>query len=58
MIRKPVLPAREHSREKSIGKGEIGIRHFKSESDNITCYPVFQNERNILQELHIPLTPD
>ena len=25
---------------------------------NITYYPVFQNVRNILQELHIRLTPD
>ena len=37
---------------------------MKSESDqkkltfNITYYPVFQNVRNILQELHILLTPD
>ena len=36
----------------------------KSESDqnkltfNITYYPVFQNVRNILQKLHILLTPD
>ena len=25
---------------------------------NITYYPVFENVRNILQELFIPLTPD
>ena len=37
---------------------------MKSESDpkkltfNNTYYPVFQNVRNILQELHIILTPD
>ena len=37
---------------------------MKSESDqkkltfNITYYPVFKNVRNILQELHILLTPD
>ena len=37
---------------------------MKSESNqrkltfNITYYPVFQNVRNILQELHILLTPD
>ena len=37
---------------------------MKSESDqkkltfNITYYPNFQNVRNILQELHILLTPD
>ena len=46
----------EHSRESPLEK-------MKSESDqnkltfNITYYPVFQNVRNILQELHILLTP-
>ena len=40
------------------------LEKVKSESDqkkltfNITYYPVFQNVRNILQELHILLTPD
>ena len=54
---KQVLRAREHSRERLLEK-------VKSESDqnkltfNITYYPVFQNVRNILQELHILLTPD
>ena len=57
MIRKQVLPAREHSGESLLAK-------VKSESDqkkltfNITDYPAFQNVRNILQELHILLTPD
>ena len=57
MIRKQVLRAREHSRESLLEK-------VKSESNqrkltfNITYYPVFQNVRNILQELHILLTPD
>ena len=56
MIRKLVLRAREHSRENLLQK-------VKSESDqnkltfNITYYPVFQNVRNILQELYILLTP-
>ena len=57
MVRKQVLRAREHSRESLLKK-------VKSESNqnkltiNITYYPVFQNVRNILQELHILLTPD
>ena len=56
MVRKQVLRAREHSRESLLEK-------VKSESDqnklifNITYYPVFPNERNILQELHLLLTP-
>ena len=57
MVRKQILQAREHSRESLLEK-------VKSESDqnklilNITYYPVFQNVRNILQELHVLLTPD
>ena len=57
MVRKQVLRAREHSRKSLVEK-------VKSESDQkkltftITYYPVFQNVRNILQELHILLTPD
>ena len=55
--RKLVLQSREHSKESLLEK-------VKSESDqnklalNITYYPDFQNVRNILQELHILLTPD
>ena len=43
---------------------EIKLNEIKSESDqkkltfSITYYPVFQKVRNILQELHILLTPD
>ena len=57
MVRKQVSKAREHSRESVLGK-------VKSESDqekltfNITYYPVFQNVRTFLQELHILLKPD
>ena len=57
MVRKQVLRAREHSRESLL-------KIVKRESDqnklriNITYYPVFENVRNILQELHIFLTPD
>ena len=57
MVRKHVLWACEHSRASLLEK-------LKSEPDqkkltfNITYYPVFQNVRNILQELHILLIPD
>ena len=57
MVRKQVLRTCEHSRETLIEK-------VKSESNqkkltfNISYYPVFQNIRNILEELHIVLTPD
>ena len=56
MVRKQVLRACEHSRESLLKK-------VKSESNqnkvtfNITYYLVFQNVGNILQELHILLTP-
>ena len=57
MVRKQVLRALEHSRESLLEK-------LKLESDQkklpfyITYYLAFQNVRNILQELHILLTPD
>ena len=57
MVRKQILQAREYPRESLLEK-------VKSESDqnkltfNITYYPVFQNVRKFLQELHILLTPD
>ena len=57
LVMKHILRAREHYRESLLKK-------VKSESDqntlifNITYYPVFQNSRNILQELHILRTPD
>ena len=57
MVRKQVLWAWEHSRESLLEK-------LKSEPDqktltfNITYYLVFQNVRNILQELNILLIPD
>ena len=37
---------------------QIPTLHQKKLTFNITYYPVFQNVRNILQELHILLTPD
>ena len=57
MVRKQVLRALEHSRESLLNK-------VKSEFDqnkltfSLTYYPVFQYVTNILQELHILLTPD
>ena len=54
MVWKQLLRSREHSRENLIEK-------VKSESDQkklTSNIPVFQNVQNILQELHILLTPD
>ena len=57
MIRKKMLRAREHS-------CKVLLEREKSETSetrlmfNIIYYPVFQNIRNILQELHLSLTPD
>ena len=57
MVRKQILQSRLYARESLIEK-------VKSDSDrkklmfNNTCYPFFQNVRNILQELHILLTPN
>ena len=54
MVRKQILRDREHSRESLLEK-------VKAESDqnklkfNIRYYPVFQNVRNILQELPKPV---
>ena len=57
MVRKQVLRAREHSRESLLEKVKLESDQKKL-TFNITCYPVFQNVRSILQELHILLTPD
>ena len=57
MVRKQVLRDREHSRE-SLLKNVRPESNQKKLTFNITYYPVFQNVRNILQELHILLTPD
>ena len=57
MVRKQVFRSSEHSRESLLSR-------VKSESDqkklkfNINHYLVFQNERNLLQELRILVTPD
>ena len=57
MATKQVLRAREHSRESLLEKVKSETYQNKL-AFNITYYPVFQNVRNILQELHIRLTPD
>ena len=56
MIRQQILKAREHSRK--------DLEREKAETSeprltfNITYYPIFQNIRNILQELHKKVFPD
>ena len=47
----------EHSRESLLKKVKSGSDQKKL-TLNITYYLVFQNVRNILEELHILLTPD
>ena len=57
MIRNQILRAREHSR-----KDRLEIEKTEPSGPKltfiITYYPVFQIIRNILQELHLLLTPD
>ena len=57
MIRKQILRAQEHSREDHLERGKTETSKPKR-TFNITYYPVFQNIRNILQELHLLLAPD
>ena len=57
MLKKQILPAREHSRE-SLLENVKSESYQKKVTFNIIYYPSFQNLRNILQELHILLTPD
>ena len=57
MVRKQVLRAREHSRESLLEKMKPESNQRKL-TFNITFYPVFQNVRNILRELHILLATD
>ena len=57
MIRKQVLRDREHSKKDLLEREKT--EPFEQElTFNITCYPVFQNIRNLLQELHLLLAPD
>ena len=57
MIRKQILRAREHSRKDFLEREKTETSETKL-TFNITHYPVFQNIRNILQELHLLLAPD
>ena len=50
MIRKQILRSRQHSR-KDLCKREKAKTSEPKLTFNITYYPVFQNIRNILQEL-------
>ena len=56
MIRKQILRTREHSR--TLLEREKAETSKPRLTFNITYYPVFQNIRNILQELHLLLAPD
>ena len=57
MIRKQILRAREHSR-KDLLEREKTETSEPNLTFNITYDSVFQNIRNILQELHLLLAPD
>ena len=57
MVRKQVIRTRQHSRESLIEKVKSEPNQKKL-TFNISYYPVFQNIRNILEELNILLTPD
>ena len=57
MIRKQILRAREHSRKDLLEREKTETSEPKL-TFNITYYPVFQNIRNTLQELHLFLVPD
>ena len=57
MAKKQVSRAPEHSR-KSLLQKVRSESHQNQLKFNITYYPVFLNVRNILQELHILLSPD
>ena len=57
MIRKQILRAREHSRKDLLEREKTETSGPKL-MFNITHYPVFQNIRNILQELHLLLALD
>lgn len=47
---KQIIMTQEHSRKELLGKKKLKF--------NITYKPTFQNDRNILQELHLLVAPD
>ena len=57
MIRKQILRVQEHSRKNLLEREKTETSEPKL-TYNISCYPVFQNIRNTLQELHLLLAPD
>ena len=57
MVRKQVLRARKHSRVSLLEKVK-SESYQKKLTFNITYYPVFQNVKNILQDLHNLIIPD
>ena len=57
MIRKQILRAREHSRKDLLERKKAKTSE-PSITFSIAYYPVFQNIRNILQEIHLLLAPD
>ena len=57
VIRKQMLRAQEHSRKDLLEREKIDTSKPKL-TFNITYYPVFENIRNTLQELHLLLAPD
>ena len=57
MIKKKILRAQEHSRKDLLEREKTETSEPKL-TFNITCNPVFQSIRNILQELHLLLAPD
>ena len=56
MIRKQILRVQEHSSKELLETEKTETSEMKL-TFNITCYPVFQSIRNILQELHLLLVP-
>ena len=57
MIRKQILRAPEYSRNDLLEREKSRMSEQKL-TFNITYYPVFQNVRAIMEELHILLTPN
>ena len=55
MIRKQILRAREHLRNDLLEREKPQMPEQKL-TFNITCYPAFQNDRSIMEKLHILLT--
>ena len=57
MIRKQILTIRKHSRNVLLEKEKQQMSE-EILTLSITYYQVFQNVRNIMEELHILLTPN